>query len=219
MAIDACACTFCCSSSRSTLTPSIAGKGDCREEGASSLDPWSSFWPCPFSGSCIVGLSSVSVSWSGVGEGGKAIKAGVVGLVFEVSEADAETCRLEGFLVNVLESGATARFGPRSRREDGIVTTGFLAGAVETADCWREGPVSALEVGLLRTTTGFSFAGADGGGGGGGIGTRRGPEDTKLCGPEVVGSTPEVIGRRRGAANIVARDTTIAWERTGPLTS
>jgi hypothetical protein len=80
-------------------------------------------------------MSPVSVLSSGVGEGGKAIKAGVVGLVFfEVSEADAETCRLEGFLVNVLESGATARFEPRSRREDGIVTTGFLAGAVETAD-------------------------------------------------------------------------------------
>lgn len=29
---------------------------------------------------------------SGVGEGGKAIKAGVVGLVFETSEVDAETC-------------------------------------------------------------------------------------------------------------------------------
>jgi hypothetical protein len=67
-------------------------------------------------------------------------------------------------------------------------------------------------------TTDFSFAGA-GGGGGGGIGTRRGPEDAKLCGPEVVWLTPEVIGKRRGADDVGARDATLAWERTGPLTS
>jgi hypothetical protein len=104
--------------------------------------------------------------------------------------------------------------GPRFRREDVIVTTGFLAGR------WsEEGTASVLEVGLLRVTAGFSFTGA--GGGGGGIGTRRGPEDTKLCGPDVagVGLTPEVIGRRWGAADVVARDTTQVWERTGPLTS
>ena len=109
---------------------------------------------------------------------------------------------------------------PRFRREDVIVTTGFLAGAAETAGrLSEEGAVSALEVGLLRVTTSFSFTGADGGGGG--IGTRRGPDDTKLCGPEVdgVGLTPEVIGRRWGAADVVARDTTQVWERTGPLTS
>lgn len=110
--------------------------------------------------------------------------------------------------------------GPRFRRVDVIVTAGFLAGAAETAGRWsEEGAVSALEVGLLRVTAGFSFTGA--GGGGGGIGTRRGPDDTKLCGPEVagVGLTPEVIGRRWGAADVVARDTTQVWERTGPLTS
>ena len=108
--------------------------------------------------------------------------------------------------------------GPRFRREDVIVTTGFLAGGAETAGRWsEEGVVSALEVGLLRVTAGFSFTGA--GGGGGGIGTRRGPDDTS--GPEVagVGSTPEVNGRRWGAADVVARDTTRVWERTGPLTS
>ena len=110
--------------------------------------------------------------------------------------------------------------GPRFRREDVIVTTGFLAGAAETAGRWsEEGTVSVLEAGLLRVTAGFSFTGA--GGGGGGIGTRRGPDDTKTCGPEVdgVGLTPEVIGRRWGAADVVARDTTQVWERTGPLTS
>lgn len=88
--------------------------------------------------------------------------------------------------------------GTRFRREDVIVTTGFLAGAAEGAGRWSEqGAVSVLEVGLLRVTTCFSFTGA-GGGGGGGIGTRRGPDDTKLCGPEGagVGLTPEVIGRR-----------------------
>jgi hypothetical protein len=95
--------------------------------------------------------------------------------------------------------------GPRSRREDVIVTTGFLVGAAETTGRWPEDEaVSALEVGLL----GFSFTGA----GGGGIGTRRGPDDAKLCGPEIagVGLTPEVIGRRWGAADVVARDTTLA---------
>ena len=101
--------------------------------------------------------------------------------------------------------------GPRFRREDAIVTTGFLAGAAETGGRWsEEGAVSALEVGLLRVTASFSFAGA-GGGGGGGIGTRRGPDDTKFCGPEVagVGLTPAVIGRRWGAVDVVARDTTV----------
>ena len=107
--------------------------------------------------------------------------------------------------------------GPRFRREDAIVTTGFLA---ETAGRWSgEGAVSALEIGLLKVTASFSFTGA--GGGGGGIGTRRGPDDTTLCGPEVagVGLTPNFIGRRWGAADVVARDTTEVWERTGPLTS
>ena len=42
---------------------------------------------------------------SGIGEGGKAIKAGVIGLVFEASEVDAEICWLEGFLSDVLEGG------------------------------------------------------------------------------------------------------------------
>lgn len=110
--------------------------------------------------------------------------------------------------------------GPRLRREDVIVTTGFLAGAAETAGRWsEEGAVSALEVGLLKVTASFSFTGA--GGGGGGIGTRRGPDDTKFCGPEVagVGLMPEVTGRRCGAVDAVARDTTRVWERTGPLTS
>ena len=111
--------------------------------------------------------------------------------------------------------------GPRPRREDVIVTTGFFfAGAAVTAGRGsEEGAVSALEVGLLRGTTGFSFTGA--GGGGGGIGTRRGPVVTKFWGPEVagVGLTPEVIGRRWGAADVVARDATLAWERSGPLTS
>lgn len=67
-------------------------------------------------------------------------------------------------------------------------------------------------------TAGFSFTGA--GGGGGGIGTRRGPDGTKFCGPEVpgVGLMSEVIGRRLGAADVVARDMTV-WERIGPLTS
>lgn len=109
---------------------------------------------------------------------------------------------------------------PRFRREDAIVTTGFLAGAAETAGRWsEEGAVSALEVGLLRVTASFSFTGA--GSGGGGIGTRRGPDDTRLCGPEAagVGLTPEIIGRRWGAVDVVARDTTQVWERTGPLTS
>lgn len=81
--------------------------------------------------------------------------------------------------------------GPRPRREDAIVTTGFLVGAAETAGCWsEEETVSVLEVGLLRVT------GA--GGGGGGISTRRGPDDVKFCGPEVaeIGLTPEVISRR-----------------------
>ena len=88
--------------------------------------------------------------------------------------------------------------GPRPRREDAIVTTGFLAGAAETAGRWSaEEMVSVLEFGLLRVTVGFSFAGA-GGGGGGGISTRRGPDDVKFCGPEVaeIGLTPEVISRR-----------------------
>ena len=110
--------------------------------------------------------------------------------------------------------------GPRFRTEDVIVTTGFLAGAPETAGRWSEEvAVSVLEVGLLRVTAGFfSFTGA--GGGGGGIGTRRGPDVTKLCGPEAadVGLTPEVTGRRWGA-DVVGRDTTQVWERTGPLTS
>ena len=109
---------------------------------------------------------------------------------------------------------ALAAIGPRPRREDGIVTTGFLAGAAETAGRWIEGAVSAFGVGLLAVATGFSFAGA-GAGGSGGIGTRRGPDDAKLCGFEVV----KVIGRRWGAADVVARDKTLAWERTGPLTS
>ena len=49
----------------------------------------------------------------------------------------------------------------------------------------------------------FSFTGA--GGGGGGIGTRRGPDGTKLCEPEVagVGLMLEVIGRW-GAVDVVA---------------
>ena len=109
--------------------------------------------------------------------------------------------------------------GPRFRREDVIVTTGFFAGAAEIAGRWsEEDAVSVLEVGLLRVTTGFSFTGA--GGGGGGIGTRRGPDGTKFCGPEVAGVRlmPEVIGRRLGAADVVARDMTV-WERIGPLTS
>jgi hypothetical protein len=109
---------------------------------------------------------------------------------------------------------ALVAVGPRLRREDVIVTTGFLAGAASAAGRWIEGAVSALEVGLL--TVGFSFAGAGAGAGGGeGIGTRRGPDDAELCGPEVV----KVIGRRRGAADVVAQDKTLAWERTGPLTS
>ena len=108
--------------------------------------------------------------------------------------------------------------GPRFRREDVMVTTGFLAGAAETVGRWsEEDAISALEVGLLRVTASFSFTGA--GGGGGGIGTRRGPDDTTFCGPEGagVGLTPKVTGRRWGAVNVVARETTV--ERTGPLTS
>lgn len=127
--------------------------------------------------------------------------------------------------VLLLELAATVGFlafvaGPRFWREDAIVMTGFLAGAAETAGRWLEGAVSAREVGLLRVTAGFSFTGA-GGGGGGGIGTRRGPDGTEHCGAEVagVGMTPEVIGRRWGAADVGARDTTQAWGRTGPLTS
>ena len=45
----------------------------------------------------------------GIGEGGNAIKAGVVGRVFEASEVGAGTCRPEGFLLNVLEGGAAVR--------------------------------------------------------------------------------------------------------------
>ena len=110
--------------------------------------------------------------------------------------------------------------GPRS--EEATVTTGFLSGAAETAGRWpdEEETVSALDVGLLRMIATFSFAGA--GGGGIGIGTRRGPSDAKLCGPEVarVGLMPDAIGRRWGA-DVVVRET-VAWERkggTGPLTS
>ena len=82
-------CTSCCPSS--TRTPSLVGIGDCREIGVSSPDLWLLLWSSSFSAVCIAGISSVSMSHSGIGDGGKAIKAGVIGLVFETSEVDAET--------------------------------------------------------------------------------------------------------------------------------
>ena len=45
----------------------------------------------PFSRFCVAGISSVLMPCSGIGEGGKAIKAGVIGLVFEAPEVEAET--------------------------------------------------------------------------------------------------------------------------------
>jgi len=118
---------------------------------------------------------------------------------------------LAAIVVDLLTLGWTDALvvvGPRSRSEEVIVTTGFLAGAAETAGRWDEG--SALDVGLLRVTAAFSFAGA--GGGGGGIGTRRGPDDAEVAG---IALTSEVIGRRWGATDVVARDITLAWERKG----
>lgn len=105
-AFASCSCTSCRSSA--TSTPSRAAIGGW-EGWVSSLALWSSFSSGLVSVSCTAGISPVSVLSSRVGEGGKAIEAGVVGLVFEASEVSAETCRLEGFLDNVLEVDTATR--------------------------------------------------------------------------------------------------------------